>query len=143
MLPSLLHGITRICYGKKEFIENLGILQLNMPLCSPSAKEFEDVSPKDNPRLWAYCVSQYKKMYHVTKARLSLLQSIFLYCLGPLSFGKIQDEKYGAIYYTTQRQRIIFDSCYKFPTYCFICEKSVIDYIYTCNHHSSCMCRSE
>lgn len=43
---------------------------------------------------------------------------------------KIQDEKYGAIYYTTQTQRIKFDSCYKFP-YCFICEKSEIDNIYT------------
>lgn len=45
LLPSLLHGITRIYYGKKKFIEDIGILQLKVPLWSPSAKKLEDVSP--------------------------------------------------------------------------------------------------
>lgn len=40
-----LYGITRICYGKKKFIENIGILQLKVPLWSSSAKELKDVSP--------------------------------------------------------------------------------------------------
>lgn len=68
VFPSLLHGITRICYGKKEFIENIGILQLKVPRWSPSAKKL-DVSPlpavlesawrgsyKPHQCLWHFCL---------------------------------------------------------------------------------------